>query len=74
VTQPRQPQARQAPPLSSITCLRPGATIQATEIAVYLALGADWAAVGRGGWRPLATLFAAMLVPVAWSRRIVDFC
>ncbi|GBF88539.1 adenosylcobinamide-GDP ribazoletransferase [Raphidocelis subcapitata] len=51
-----------------------GATIQATEIAVYLALGADWGAVARGGWRPLATLFGAVLVPVAWTRRIVDFC
>ena len=54
--------------------LRPGATICVVEIAVYLALGARWEALAApGGWRPIATLSAAMLVPVVWCRRIVDF-
>jgi cobalamin synthase len=52
-----------------------GATICVVEVAVYLVLGADWAALSApGGWRPLATLAAAMLVPVVWGRRIVEFC
>jgi hypothetical protein len=52
-----------------------GATIQVTEIAIYLGLGANWAALGQyEGWGPLATLAAAVVVPVVWSRQIVEFC
>lgn len=50
--------------------------MQVAEIAIYLALSADWAALARGdppGWRALATLAAALVVPVCWSRQIVDF-
>jgi hypothetical protein len=45
-----------------------------TEIAVYLALSADWAALAaEDGWRPILVLLAALVVPVVWGRRIVDF-
>jgi hypothetical protein len=65
---PRPGAAPQLPP-------PPGATISVTEIAIYLALGANWGALREfDGWAPLATLAAAMVVPVVWSRRIVDFC
>lgn len=53
-----------------------GATIQVAELAVYLALAADWAPLATGGaaaWRPLALLAAAVAAPVLYSRRIVDW-
>ena len=49
-----------------------GATIQVAEVGCYLALTADWQAAAAG-WRPLALLAAVALLPVLYSRRIVDF-
>lgn len=52
----------------------PGATIQVAEIAIYLALSANWAALAApAGWQPLAVLAAAMVVPLLYTRQIVDF-
>lgn len=58
-----------------------GATIQVAEIAVYLALAADWGALfgaegrapGGDAWRHLGVLAAVAFVPICWSRQIVDF-
>lgn len=48
-----------------------GATIAATELAIYLVLAADWAAVAAR-WQPLAVLAAAAVVPVVYCRRIIQ--
>lgn len=47
-----------------------GATIAATELAIYLVLTADWAAVAVR-WQPLAVLAAAAAVPIIYTRRII---
>lgn len=48
-----------------------GATIAATELAIYLVLAADWPAVAVR-WQPLAILAAAAAVPVIYTRRIIQ--
>ncbi len=48
-----------------------GATIAATELAIYLVLTADWAAVAVR-WQPLAVLAAAAVVPVVYTRRMIQ--
>lgn len=56
-----------------------GATVQITEILIYLALSARWGALAPGAagagdaWRHIGVLLAAVVVPVAWTRQIVDF-
>lgn len=47
-----------------------GATIAATELAIYLVLTADWAVVAVR-WQPLAVLAAAAAVPIIYTRRII---
>jgi len=52
-----------------------GATVQITELAIYLALCADWSALGsEAGWRPVVMLLAAVLPVAVWCRKIVEFC
>jgi hypothetical protein len=51
-------------------------TMQVAELAAYVALLADWSVLAdasTGAWRPLVTLAAVVALPVAYSRRIVDF-
>ncbi|KAF8073024.1 CYCB2-3 [Scenedesmus sp. PABB004] len=50
-----------------------GATIQLIELAVYLVLLADWPALGDARWRPLLALAGVVALPIAYTRRIVDF-
>ena len=50
------------------------ACVQVCELCIYLALGANWAALDS--WRsaqPLLVLGAVAAVPVVYSRSIVDF-
>lgn len=51
-----------------------GATIQVAELAIYLVLLADWSVLGSwdASW-PLAVLLGVAVMPVLYSRRIVDF-
>lgn len=53
-----------------------GATIQVAELAAYCALLADWGVLASGSaaaWQPLALLAGVVVLPVLYSRRIVDF-
>lgn len=49
-----------------------GATIQVTEVLVYLVLTADWDAA-REAWMPFAILAACAALPILNSRPIVDY-
>lgn len=48
-----------------------GATIAVAELAVYLALAADWPAAAVR-WQPLAVLAAAAALPVMYTRRVIS--
>jgi hypothetical protein len=50
--------------------------LQVTELCVYLALLGDYTALAAGeaaAWKPLHILGATVLLPVLYSRRIVDW-
>ena len=51
-----------------------GATIAVTEVAIYLALAANWEVLST--WEAkqgLLTLAAVVAIPIIYSRKIVDF-
>lgn len=49
-----------------------GATIQVTELCIYLALLADWQAA-LVQWQPLGMLGVMAALPIIYSRQIVNF-